>query len=74
MRRGQASVGFLAKLARVMTRGAAAGSIISKHTLTPIFSSTLVCFSLICFSNFLRAVPYGAAPYVFSTWISLATD
>jgi hypothetical protein len=41
------------------------------HTLTPIFSFTLACFSFICFSSFLIAAAYGAAPYVFSTWMSL---
>ena len=39
----------------------------------PIFSLTLVCFSLICFSSRFNPAAYGAAPYVFSTWISLVT-
>jgi hypothetical protein len=29
------------------------------------------CLSLISFSSFLSSAPYGAAPYVFSTWMSL---
>ena len=42
-----------------------------KATLTPIFSFIVCCLSLISFSSFLSSAPYGAAPYVFSTWISL---